>query len=340
MEKWILHSNLIKNDCLDYTYFYMKWGNSKYPEISASWYTTLPIGCTFQKEVYWREFKKKIIICGEMSFNNTIRLAEIDKPERTVRNTSLLKSLLQKAIRRKNTRSALLSAYELMNRDIVQFLRRMPIIMLEDAFIHPSINNVIWFMAASPHIILDSNHKSYILGIIHDMSVLGYRHPIIKKEESTSITEYISASTLTSDYFRNIVLSLYLRKSFGGMKGDMKMINGFIDEILPSIYDNHTFHKIKHIQIHDTLKSSDILREAADFHCFPKILDDIHKHHMEYTVDEIKNSIWIHSSSISYKYIVGDNVIDDTNCKGQIWKTIQSTYDTYAKKYIYKSFYR
>jgi hypothetical protein len=197
-------------------------------------------------------------------------------------------------------------------------------------------------MAASPHIRLDSNHKSYILGIIYEMCVLDYRHPIIQKEESASIIQYISKSNHSTDYSRNIVLSLYLRKSFGGMKGDMKMINGFIDELLPNIYRDHTFHKIKHIKIHDTLKYSDILQSSADFHCFPKILDDIRKHHMEYTVDEIKQSIWIYSSSIRYKYIINElaNQSHDSSEYDKIWTNIKPTYDRYAKKYIYKSFRR
>ena len=341
MDKWISSSPDLHNQKnLEYVYFYMKWLNTKEPEITASWYTSIPDKCTFKKDIYWKEFKKKITICGELSFNH-IDLVTIDKPKKTIHNIPLLKSLLQKSIRRKNARSAILSGYECMNKNILQLLRRLPIIMLEDAFIHPSINIIIWFMAASPQIILDSIHKSYILGIIYEMAVSNIRHPIIKKEQSDSVYNYVSKNDYSQD-LRNLILSLYLRKSFGGMKGDMKMINGFIDNILPDIHNKYDVAKIRHIQIHDTLEYKDILKSAADFHCFPGILLDIQKHH-KYEMVDIKNAIWIHSSSIRYKEIYSIHITQNTspysNKYISIWKDIQNTYEKYAHKYINRSLY-
>ena len=339
MDKWIIHSKQTKS--LNYTYFYLKWTHTTQPTIHASWYKELPKGCTFQKEVYWRDFKKKIIICGELSFSNNIDLSHVDKPNKIFRSMPLLKSLLQKSIRRNNIRSAILSAYECMNLDMQQFLRRLTVIMLEDAFIHPSIQNVIWFMSAYPHIVLDSTHKSYILGIVHNMCRSKIKHHITKKEECDTISDYTSDPI--SIFHKDLALSLYLRKSYGGMKGDMKMINGFIDSELRSIPNDYIFTPIKNIQIRDTLQQSDVLLCSADFHCFPSILHDIEKKHTNYSLDDIKHAIWTYSSSISYKqkytFVKRTTTSKIDNRDDSVWKHIRNTFYVYTKKYIYRSMY-
>ena len=65
------------------------------------------------------------------------------------KNIGLLKSQLQKAIRRKENKLAMNLGYQLMNVDMNQFLRRLAIITLEDVILNQYYPVLIWMMMAS-----------------------------------------------------------------------------------------------------------------------------------------------------------------------------------------------
>lgn len=78
-----------------------------------------------------------------------LQLGKVNNLPRPCSNVPLLKSLLQKAIRRKNRRVAAWAASELLHLDPNALLRRLPVIMLEDSMLHSSLPAMVWMMAAS-----------------------------------------------------------------------------------------------------------------------------------------------------------------------------------------------
>ncbi|EJK72884.1 hypothetical protein THAOC_05539 [Thalassiosira oceanica] len=63
-------------------------------------------------------------------------------------NPSHLKSCLQKSTRRRSGEQAVRVAMELIDRAYDQFIRRLPIIILEDSTLHPDFGLLVWLMIA------------------------------------------------------------------------------------------------------------------------------------------------------------------------------------------------
>ena len=60
----------------------------------------------------------------------------------------MLKSILQKSVRRRRPLPAVRVAMELMDKAMGELLRRLPIIMLEDSTLHPELPLLVWVMVA------------------------------------------------------------------------------------------------------------------------------------------------------------------------------------------------
>lgn len=61
----------------------------------------------------------------------------------------VLKSVLQKSVRRRRPLPAVRVAMELADKSLDDLLRRLPIIMLEDSMLHPDLPLLVWLMVAS-----------------------------------------------------------------------------------------------------------------------------------------------------------------------------------------------
>lgn len=60
----------------------------------------------------------------------------------------VLKSTLQKSVRRRRPLPAVRVAMELMDKAMGELLRRLPIIILEDSMLHPDLPLLVWAMVA------------------------------------------------------------------------------------------------------------------------------------------------------------------------------------------------
>ena len=114
--------------------FYLEW-NDKRP-------TTI---CIVDKkpekinfECSFRIKEKKLNLCGLI--NETFKVY-YPSPKKYYTKNQYLLSHLQKSIRRMDSVKSVKTAKHLIDLDIVSFLRRLPIIMLEDVSIHNSISN-------------------------------------------------------------------------------------------------------------------------------------------------------------------------------------------------------
>lgn len=84
---------------------------------------------------------------------------------------SQLKSIMQKAVRRRRVATAVKAASLILHKDENELLRRLPIIVLEDAFLHPGLPVVIWLMiAASKGYSLANIHYDFLLSVVADLA--------------------------------------------------------------------------------------------------------------------------------------------------------------------------
>eukprot|EP00191_Tetraselmis_sp_GSL018_P017263 CAMPEP_0177582450 /NCGR_PEP_ID=MMETSP0419_2-20121207/2750_1 /TAXON_ID=582737 /ORGANISM="Tetraselmis sp., Strain GSL018" /LENGTH=239 /DNA_ID=CAMNT_0019071685 /DNA_START=224 /DNA_END=943 /DNA_ORIENTATION=+ len=142
----------------------------------------------------------------------------------TCRNVPLLKSLLQKAVRRRNKRAATWAAFELAVVDVVSLLRRLPIILLEDVGLHDSFPAIVWMMVASskgwkPN----ENQVAWMVDVVATYCEI---------ESWNKLDSICEASLSDSDIVKrwkgyepqcSLLLSMNTRLSYGGMACDQAM---------------------------------------------------------------------------------------------------------------------
>jgi hypothetical protein len=252
---------------------------------------------------------------------------------------SLLKSAVQKAVRRGDTKRALSAAKSWLRRAPNDFFRRLAIIIVEDAILTPDYDRVVELAntSARKSFILTKEIENFALTTveritkvdIRDYDFLSYGYGF----KSINIIPFVPFDTLGKRE-SEIVRALLRRSMSGGMRGDMLMLSNltriwayrFKEKIitlkkLSSIYDKIPTKK-SYGNISLELTVDDIMLEAIDFHCAPLlpilmgkqyVVDLIKKHYPNdvITVDErLKNIIWRMRSGICTKkdYFTGQPI--------------------------------
>lgn len=255
----------------------------------------------------------------------------------TTTNISLLKSQLQKSIRRKLSDLSLNIAYQMINLSFNDFIRRLPIITLEDVIINQYYPILIWMMVAystgkwSPN----KNDILWLLSYVKYLCNIDFRENYSKIEFDTPICDF------DNHFYNNLIYSLDLRKAYGGMKGDIKFIAWLIREWIQRFKDNSKYicalnSEIILITHFPKLEFIDFI-EGVDFHHYPSIIKEIHSKYYNLSHESIKTAIWHGSSKINYRKFIDDyNEITDQNIIN-IWNTIKNYKQELSNKYLIKN---
>lgn len=215
----------------------------------------------------------------------------------------LLKSNLQKAIRRQHTDIACQSALAIFNQSPVDLMRRLGIIYIEDVCLQDSYSIIVWWM-------MSDTHYKYT---IYDQSVL--ISIIVSLCNCVTVYEEDSEDNIDSNIDSNIdaVEALHYRHLYGGTKGDMAMIQkafmyykAFPEKVVSADY-NAIWPNMNY--------EVEILEESIDFHVYPIMLTILSK---KTGIDPsiIKEAIWKTESRLN----VRKKQVNDTD--SQIWEKI------------------
>jgi hypothetical protein len=213
-------------------------------------------------QLYYRKSKKKL---NEEIDISVIAIKCNDIP--------LLKSNLQKAIRRCKKEIAVYSAIALIILDPLHFLRRLAIIYIEDVCLMDSYPLIIWFMMAENDYTLTSYDIESLLKVVMKLSLCSHVYtPNENIEDSVNCRE-ITHELLQNHSHCNELLALYYRLQYGGMSGDMKMLKTAIyyyitnpHKIQPMVYDDEPIQMLRKI-----------MAESIDFHPYPHLLSIVEK---------------------------------------------------------------
>ena len=217
---------------------------------------------------------------------------------------SLHKSNLQKAIRLGNKKATLTSLEWLYRSDPIQLFRRLPIILLEDASIHPYFSLLVLYSIVYNQIdtvydnIIYEQLKQVVLDAIanqtHQRSIVYRNTP-----EQVHTIHFTDLLDKTQDIpFRSLakadILFMYIRYCYGGLPGDMIMLQRFI---LYALEQPLEYCEVKHHSSYvENPLEMPLLLSAVDFHVFPKVLEDCKKWLMRKQIvvdtDTIKSTIW------------------------------------------------
>tara|TARA_B100002051_G_C16714295_1_gene628441 strand:+ start:18 stop:917 length:900 start_codon:yes stop_codon:yes gene_type:complete len=200
-----------------------------------------------------------------------------------------LLSHLQKSIRRMKTEISVKTAKHLINLDLNSFIRRLPIIMLEDVTIHESFPIIIWLMIAiSKKYKIKKIMIQWLLGIVYYLSMCNVK---TNYEKENYINEYTNDN---NNY--TLLQSLNIRIAYGGMNGDMDMIRYFMNHIInKDIKIEYSNIPIIKLDIED-LQKNEWIYQSNDFHCNRYIIKQVKDYFPEYTEEYIKELIWNCSS--------------------------------------------
>ena len=294
-------------------YFSVKYPlNASYfiydPDSKRAYYTSDSNECTHFKFVVKQKLKEEWVY---LFIKPVTSSKEVNLPEVTTPYTiPLLKSNLQKAIRRKHTSVAIHTALAILQSDPNELLRRFPIICIEDVIPHPFINVLVWLMIAN---------KNYPIQSLDMYSILCFVKWLC--ECPTSIPNILEEDTIRS---------LEYRELYGGMKGDMTLIQEVITK-------NESCRNGIEYKLHDTiwikwLNDVELLPESVDFHPYPSLLTIISKQ-TGISSSQVKELIWVGESAVNVRK--PDTIKMSLEIKStEEWKRIEKKLNQYRERIL------
>ena len=327
------------------TVFYLFWRQGTAPR--AEWIQSkdMPKEPAFGASVKWKEMRYDVYLATD--YHCAPEEIHRSTTENPYKNTSFLKSHLQKSIRRSNSSRALKTATHFADLDMPDFLRRLVIIALEDALPLEGFSVLMWFTSAvSKGYRLSPGQFAWILGYIHDLckckSYMQYPHH--DEDEGSKGTRATPAPSRNLHALipagRDLVYSILFRQAYGGMKGDARMCSAAATR-WATLYHSRSAHLV-HLErttkfiTYPTmpLGKSEWFLAALDFHPCPSIIGAMWEKHDEFSEEEIRSAIWHCSSSVTDKVLIGE---DGGQRKGDdpalvnIWRAIKKDFMGYAK---------
>ena len=317
-----------------FKYFYIIWNTNK--DYSVQWLNTKPAKYNYEKSIRLRDINETITFIGNINYDLESSSLIKDTQCFYCKNNQFLKSHLQKCVRRGKHYKAICTAYQLIENNPVDFLRRLPIIALEDVHIIKDIDIIVWFMVMSQYIKLPESLKRWLLYIVKFISLYpkkNYYDKTIDKPDLNSLNNIPIK-------FRSTIYSLLIRKCYGGMKGDIKMINYIIDNWIKKLASGEELItiKCKNVIILKTLDVDMYEISALDFHCYRKILDIINDKYPQFEKKFIKKTIWEKSSKINFRENIKKSELEIENCWTMIKDYLQKIQKSVIKKYIWKNY--
>ena len=231
-------------------------------------------------------------------------------------NVHVLKSNLQKAIRRGAAAAALATAQQIAYQDPNELVRRLPILMCEDTLLAPTLFvECVWLMVAvSKDYVLTTADNATLLAAVSACLGAGGRYNLH--------AELGGGSLRTAAPNDPVNLAFTLRMAYGGMGGDMAFLGRlqkrWCARELPcfsgaaSVAEPEPFTPTKHL-----------LPEAIDFHCFKHMIRDCGG-------GLSKEVVWWHCSSPNVRPVVGLGAADQIATEAQRREETAAEYAAHA----------
>jgi len=263
-----------------------------------------------------RAIKKPLIVSGKIE-TNFCKITKKDSISKKFHHIPLLKSNIQKAIRLGKTEEALVSSLNLIQIDIINFIRRLLIICIEDVGVIPDNYPLLVFILMSyPNIDITNEIIQLLLITVYHLSAYPKKHYASSHIDTLDYDKY--------NYNDPITVSLIIASEYGGFKGDIKRYNRMINS------PDRKILKIKYgeLLLTRTINKYDIIPSSVDFHCFPWIIDKICDE-SGLKGDIVKSLIWENSSKINVRE---KSIIVDK----EVWGNVTKIYGKIVKQILKK----
>ena len=301
-------------------YFYLEWNDKRPKKVTL----TLVKPENINYECSFKIKDQEYHLCARI--NSSFKDYSFPSKLYYTKNQYLM-SHLQKCVRRMDNVKAVKTAKHLIDLDLNSFLRRLPIIMLEDVSIHESITVLVWLMIANTKkFVMKEEIVKWLLGVVYYLA----NEPEKTEYQNKNVPVHDWKQKLFPEEIKIVLYSLYFRKKYGGMNGDMNMIEYYIGLIIQNkvmVLDEKT--PVIKVEMEPLLKK-DWVYQANDFHCNRYILTRVKQYFPLIDEEYIKQLIWYFSSSKNNRVFVEY----DENLKKE-WDKIKKTVKQIQKNCIY-----
>lgn len=260
----------------------------------------------------------------------SVEVFPISTEPRNQTRVEILKSNLQKAVRRGNEKVAIATTLVLLHLSPQDLLRRLPIIIVEDSIPNASYALLVWLMVAvSKGYELTVKDVGMIIGIVKDTAREPFTIDYTSKDwSSTKIGSKNSKTEYPISEERSVIWSaLSIRQMYGGTEGDMKMLErskrlygvwrvGYSDKLALSTLPKGKLR---------------ILPEAIDQHCAPGLITNVSKA-SGLDPEIVSSLVWNFRSSINFRNRLYGSKYEPTLDEEQEWEEIKELVETNAKR--------
>ena len=280
---------------------------------------------TEQQEIKFKQIADK--------YTNPLITSSSLSSQKFVSKISLKISNLQKAIRRRETAIALRTTWDLIQNDnkeaTLKLLRRLPIILVEDAILHPALDSIVFLMLlCSKNWILTLIQKTIILQIVQAICELD-----VPADRRCGHIKEIQLPKVSTDRQASLLFALFMRANYGGMGGDINLL-----------YNTITFWKDRFSLLNNDINTNnnrlecwfrwfrqrepplwqikqwkfqipeDQLLVAVDFHCSNILTTLLRKHNLPLTSEPLlKSLIWKTRSAVYHRSCICQQHNSDSN---------------------------
>jgi hypothetical protein len=252
---------------------------------------------------------------------------------------SLLKSAIQKNVRRGRVKEAVKCTKSALESDLHNTLRRLPVIVLEDALLHPEMDFLV-------HMIKNSSNNDYQLTEKHAQKIC----EIIAQSAATNKRDeflFVNQDAQEADNWhtyeegmdhkeKSLVKSLAYRGSIGGLQFDVRlfkeMANAWAMRFASAKWDiekvKSFFPEVIDFEYTELgyAQREDIPIEAVDFHCSPLVhillrkdyvIEKLNEHYPEWgNKDALTKVIWTMRAGVNTKTQIHlEEPVDWMDCK-------------------------
>lgn len=260
------------------------------------------------------------------------------KPKYTYDAAPLI-SNFQKCMRRQLVEPALATAKQLLGQDAATFLRRLTIVLLEDALCQPAVYaQISWLMAAvgkkytltveDVQVIMDSIVTALDAGERYDLQAEIEGEVAVPDER-----HWLSSEPQTGYTVRSAFVGIRLRALAGGMKFDSAFMERLARRILARQLPYQTeVSTVDPEDIPEFSVAEHMQTAAIDFHCCPQLLEIVRlESGLKSAV--VQDAIWWHRSSLNERTAPDGTATYERAERfrtSQIWAQIARTVSTYA----------
>jgi len=288
----------------------------------------------------WPELGQMVNLCCDRAILPDLEIEYIEgsnkQEDDQVVWEAVLKSHLQKTIRRGKTDKALATANLMFDLCPLKLLRRLPIIMIEDVCLDLNCSTLVWLMVYfsdrlsrcfknDQRIRLKPRIRNLILSEVYHLCQCPIKDEILYVSDCQKKLKSWESNCRNGEAEGfNQIYALQLRKIYGGMKGDLEMMDQYC---LKWLKDPSSMVRPEFREFNDQLKKltrKNFIIEAIDFHCCPWILDQLNSNTSNLiSCEVIKETIWHASSCLNYR-------VNYTPCDAYV-KTLQIFKDVWFK---------